>query len=156
MNKKTLDKKVKAFTLLEVLIVLVVISILLLVGLPSLTKFTNSAKKRADDLNMMTIKEATALYLVEDEDAQAKTGSFSVDTSDLITKGYLDVKQLSKVSEGDKPGALKSPLTNKAYTVKVNMPTDSKESKLYIEVSNGETSTGTSTTGSGTSGTQGK
>lgn len=152
MNKKTLDKKVKAFTLLEVLIVLVVISILLLVGLPSLTKFTNSAKKRADDLNMMTIKEATALYLVEDKDVQSNTGSFTVNTSDLITKGYLDVKQLSKVSEGDKPGALKSPLTNKAYTVTVNMPTDSKESKPYIEVSNGETSTSTSTTGSGTQG----
>lgn len=152
MNKKTLDKKVKAFTLLEVLIVLVVISILLLVGLPSLTKFTNSAKKRADDLNMMTIKEATALYLVEDADAQAKTGSFEVKTSELITKGYLDVKQLSKVSEGDKADALKSPLTNKAYTVTVNVPTGSGEAKPYIEVSNGETSKDTSTTGSGTQG----
>lgn len=152
MNKKTLDKKVKAFTLLEVLIVLVVISILLLVGLPSLTKFTNSAKKRADDLNMMTIKEATALYLVEDADAQAKTGSFEVKTSELITKGYLDVKQLSKVSEGDNADALKSPLTNKAYTVTVNMPTGSGAAKPYIEVSNGETSKDTGTTGSGTQG----
>lgn len=153
MNKKTLDKKVKAFTLLEVLIVLVVISILLLVGLPSLTKFTNSAKKRADDLNMMTIKEATALYLVEDADAQAKTGSFEVKTSDLITKGYLDAKQLSKVSGGTEASDLISPLTNKAYKINVNVPTGSGEAKPYIEVSNGEASTdNTNTTGSGTQG----
>ena len=140
MYKKNSENRVKAFTLLEVLIVLVVISILLLVGLPSLTKFTKSAKKRADELNMLTIKEAAALYLVENT-------ADKVDTKTLIEKGYLDVKKLSKGSTTNPGQELISPLTNKAYTITVNPPTNNSDDKAYIVVSNGEETTSTGAQG---------
>lgn len=143
-------KKLKGFTLLEVLIVLVVISILLLVGLPSLTKFTNSAKRKADDLNIAAIKEAAMLYLTENDVNNVEQ---ELTVQNLLTKGYLDSKKLGADNNTKK---LVSPITNKDYIIKVeNFNTE----KMSISVSNQETTNektknkGTANTGTTNTGT---
>lgn len=123
--------KLKGFTLLEVLIVLVVISILLLVGLPSLTKFLNSAKRRADDLNIAAIKEAAMLYVTENPGEDAT----KVDVNTLLDKGYLDSRNLSDDKQSKK---LISPISNRDYLIKIEHP---NTDKMIITVSNQETKT---------------
>lgn len=123
MSKR--KKKLSGFTLLEVLIVLVVISILLLVGLPSLSKFSNSAKKKADALNMAAIEEAAMLYITENK---VNTES-DVTVEKLLEKGYLDSKKLGS----DNKKELISPVSNQKYVIKID---DINTEKMKISVSN--------------------
>ncbi len=120
-------KKLKAFTLLEMIIVLIIISILIAVAIPSLNKYTKSAQERADKMNIRAIEEAAYLYCVDNNWADAKTKGLTVDT--LINEGYLDNKNDIKTS----------PITGLEYSITVD------RQNRKITVNNGATSSGTTT-----------
>jgi len=58
-------KKLKGFTLIELVIVLVIISILLAVAIPSINKYKEKAQSTADNMNMLALKEAATMYCIE-------------------------------------------------------------------------------------------
>lgn len=119
--------RLKAFTLLEIIIVLAVISIFLLVALPSMSKFTDSAKNRSDELNMLAIKEAATLYLAENPGKINSQNSIQVlEIKTLVDEGYLDIKKLQDSDNKE----FMSPKTNLKYEVTVD--------KNYVIVSNGK------------------
>ncbi len=120
-------KKLKAFTLLEMIIVLIIISILIAVAIPSLNKYTKSAQERADKMNIRAIEEAAYLYCVDNNWADAKTKGLTVDT--LINEGYLDNKNDIKTS----------PITGSEYSITVD------RQNRKITVNNGATSSGATT-----------
>lgn len=104
-------KKIKAFTLLELIIVIAIISLFLLIAIPSITKFKTSASEKTDKLNVNILVEATTMYCVDNswEDKEIK-----VDGNDVLTQG------------GYITNIPKSPITNNFYTVKV------KDNKITV------------------------
>ncbi|MCI6610268.1 MAG: prepilin-type N-terminal cleavage/methylation domain-containing protein [Ezakiella sp.] len=119
-------EKLKAFTLLEIIIVLVVISIFLLVALPSMNKFADSAKNKSDELNMLAIKEAATLYLAENPGIiNSQNNKQILEVKTLVEEGYLDIKNLKDSDENE----FKSPKTNLKYEVTFD--------KNHVIVSNG-------------------
>lgn len=98
-------KKKKAFTLLELLIVLAIITVLLLIAIPGARKFKESANAKADLMNRDTIKNAVSVYCLDND---WKDQSFIVDENCvLVTEGYLEK-------------AIKNPVTQAYYTVKIS------------------------------------
>ncbi len=64
-----MKRKFKAFTLVELVIVIAIILILVSVAIPRFTKSNLSAQAAAHNVNVKEIKNAAILYLMENEDA---------------------------------------------------------------------------------------
>lgn len=78
-------KRLKGFTLLELIIVLVIISILIAIAVPAIGKFQESARVKAEQMEMLSIKEAATLYLI---DKNWDGNELSIDK--LISDKYLE------------------------------------------------------------------
>lgn len=81
-------KKLNAFTLLELIIVLVILSILIAIAIPSIGKFQESAKQKAIEMNKLALKEAATLYLIDNNWNVSSDDKISVDK--LITDNYIN------------------------------------------------------------------
>ncbi|CDZ75097.1 putative type IV pilin [Peptoniphilus sp. ING2-D1G] len=79
-----MKRKIKAFTLVELVIVIAIILILVSVAIPRFTKSNLSAQAAAHNVNVKEIKNAAILYLMENENAT------SVSMKDL--EGYFEGK----------------------------------------------------------------
>jgi len=74
----------KAFTLLELLIVISIIAILAATIVPNFIGFDTEARLSATTTNLNTLRTRIALY-------RAKEGEYPVSLGDLLTKSYEDM-----------------------------------------------------------------
>lgn len=83
----------RGFTLVEMLIVIAIIGILAAIAVPSFSKVTESAKRKACDANVKTLENLVVLYRLD-------TGSYPGDVQALVTDGYLE-KEVTCPVNGD-------------------------------------------------------
>lgn len=89
--KKILKKKTKkAFTLLEMLVVLLIIGVLILLFVPNLSKQKKAVERTGNETIVNVIKTQKELYLLEEETTEEPTAE------DLKGKGYITEDQLNK------------------------------------------------------------
>ncbi|WP_296254606.1 type II secretion system protein [uncultured Ezakiella sp.] len=89
-------KRFRGFTLIELVIVLLIISILLAVALPSINTYRNKAQNTADDMNMLALKEAATMYCID-------TGWENVTT--ISADNLKDYLENTKIQVSDENGA---------------------------------------------------
>lgn len=89
-------KSFRGFTLIELVIVLLIISILLAVALPSINTYRNKAQNTADDMNMLALKEAATMYCID-------TGWENVTT--ISADNLKDYLENTKIQVSDENGA---------------------------------------------------
>ena len=89
-------KRFRGFTLIELVIVLLIISILLAVALPSINTYRNKAQNTADDMNMLALKEADTMYCID-------TGWENVTT--ISADNLKDYLENTKIQVSDENGA---------------------------------------------------
>lgn len=83
--KKLLKMKKKGFTLVEMLVVLGIISVLLLLFVPNLSKQKEAVRKKGDQAVVKVVESQMELYELE-RDKKATV-------ADLQSAGYIDKKQ---------------------------------------------------------------
>ena len=85
MKKK---QKYAGFTLLEMLIVLLIISVLILLFVPNLAKHKETADKKGNEAIVKIVESQIELYTLE----KNKTPSLN----ELVNEGYITKEQLDK------------------------------------------------------------
>ena len=87
VNKcKTLLKKEKGFTLVELLAVIVILGLIVAIAVPAIGNIIQESKDNAAKSEVTLIQDAARLYDVQHEITGEITAEF------LITEGYLDVR----------------------------------------------------------------
>ena len=92
-----MNRKQNAFTLVELLAVIVILAIVLIIAVPGVLSIINKTKDNALDRQIDMIKEAARLYVISDSDVtwvgqSTKMTTVTLDT--LKIKGYLDQKMM--------------------------------------------------------------
>ena len=83
-------KNKKGFTMIELLATIIILSILMALGVVSIQKILNKAKKSNYQDFEKTLKSSTSNYLIEHTGDIPNIGStFRINANDLINKGYL-------------------------------------------------------------------
>lgn len=77
------SKEQKAFTLIEMLIVLFIIAILLILIVPNITKNVDTAKDKSSEAYLKTVQSQITAYEINEHDS-------NVTFEKLVEKGYLD------------------------------------------------------------------
>ncbi len=77
-------KKTKAFTLVEIMIVVVIIGLLAAMAIPAFKKVTQATQDKTVLNNLRQIQSAADRYFLE-------KGESTVDLTQLVTDGYLKV-----------------------------------------------------------------
>ncbi|HEL1749477.1 TPA: prepilin-type N-terminal cleavage/methylation domain-containing protein [Streptococcus suis] len=92
--KKILKLKKKAFTLVEMLVVLGIISLLLLLFVPNLSKQKDAVQEKGNAAVVKVVESQMELYELEhDEEATV---------ADLQAKGYITDKQAAEYAKAKK------------------------------------------------------
>jgi len=109
-----MKKTRKAFTLIEMVIVLFIISLLLLIMIPNLADQKTKADQRSDEAFRTTIKAQKELYSANALDKDGKVvekDSKDVTIQDLLDGGYITKDQSNKamkLEKSDKDKSVKS------------------------------------------------
>ncbi|WP_082676296.1 competence type IV pilus major pilin ComGC [Shouchella shacheensis] len=80
---KTVFRNQRGFTLVEMLVVLMIISILLLIALPNMTKNNDTAAGKSCEATQKLLQTQVVAYEVEQ-------GSPPANLETLVTEGYVD------------------------------------------------------------------
>ncbi|HEM6429442.1 prepilin-type N-terminal cleavage/methylation domain-containing protein [Streptococcus suis] len=92
--KKLIEMKVKAFTLVEMLVVLGIISLLLLLFVPNLSQQKDAIQKKGDAAVVKVVESQMELYELEhDKEATVE---------DLQQAGYITEKQAKQYATAKK------------------------------------------------------
>ena len=108
--------KNKAFTLIELLGVIVILSLLLLIIVPSVTSSIKKGQKEADEDTKNSIVLAAKNWLSDNKATVKNTTSYTVNVSTLQNGGYLD-KNIKLPSKG-------CSLDNASVTINVSQKTN--------------------------------
>ena len=114
---KKFNKKRNAFTLIEMVIVLFIISVLLLIMIPNLAMQKEHADTKANEAFRTTLKTQTELYLQNENDKNIDNGK-QIDTVHLD-----DLKQNDYISQAQ---------VNKAKKLNIDPKTDNLIDKLHV------------------------
>ncbi|GEM00596.1 type IV pilus assembly protein PilA [Halolactibacillus halophilus] len=88
VNKfKTLLKKEKGFTLVELLAVIVILGIIVAIAVPAIGNIINDAENNAAKSEVALVQDAARLY-----DVQNEIPTEGITAQDLIDAGYLDTR----------------------------------------------------------------
>ena len=123
--------KNKGFTLIELLGVIIILSLLLLVIVPSVTSNIKKGQKEADENTKNTIILATKNWLSDNKAIVNNSTSYTVNVSTLQDEGYLDTniilpsKNCSLENASVTIGVTKKD-NNIKYDYKYNDPEDCK------------------------------
>ncbi|MGC6768328.1 competence type IV pilus major pilin ComGC [Enterococcus sp. LJL128] len=88
MEKKLRKKKLKGFTLLEMLIVLLIISVLILLFAPNLSRQKDNIDKKGNAAIIKVVETQMDVYRLENDQTP------TVDT--LLSEGYITQEQYDK------------------------------------------------------------
>ncbi|RRN50621.1 competence type IV pilus major pilin ComGC [Streptococcus suis] len=92
--KKLIEMKVKAFTLVEMLVVLGIISLLLLIFVPNLSQQKDAIQKKGNAAVIKVVESQMELYELE-HDKEATV-------ADLQQAGYITEKQAEQYAKAKK------------------------------------------------------
>ncbi|MBY5026656.1 competence type IV pilus major pilin ComGC [Streptococcus suis] len=92
--KKLIEMKVKAFTLVEMLVVLGIISLLLLIFVPNLSQQKDAIQKKGNAAVVKVVESQMELYELE-HDKEATV-------ADLQQAGYITEKQAEQYAKAKK------------------------------------------------------
>ncbi|PFG13872.1 competence type IV pilus major pilin ComGC [Bacillus sp. es.036] len=81
-----LFKQEKGFTLIEMMIVIMIISVLLLIAVPGLTKNNEVVEEKSCEATIKVAQTQVAAY-------KANKKEFPTTIADLVTDGYLDMDE---------------------------------------------------------------
>ena len=84
-------KRSRAFTLLEMTVVLLIIGLLLLLVIPNVSKIRNSASEHQTTAMVQMIQTQVDLYLAEN-------GSRTVTMAELVGENYLTIEQQTQAA----------------------------------------------------------
>lgn len=90
------QKKFKAFTLLEMLVVVFIIGVLILLFLPNITKQQETITKTGDESIIKVVETQTEMYLLANPDKK------SVTVEELVAAEYLKPEQAKRYNEAKK------------------------------------------------------
>jgi competence protein ComGC len=93
--KKLHKKSVEAFTLVEMLIVLLIIGVLMLLFVPNLSKQKEAIHEKGDAAVVKVVESQKELY-------EVKTGKEAT-IKDLVKEGYISQQQAQTYNEKAKP-----------------------------------------------------
>lgn len=123
-NFKKVGKK-KAFTLVEVIIVLAIIAIIAAIAIPNLTKVRTESKRKADTQSAETIRR-TVITLITDDTIKIK-GTGTITFTDVLkadgttgTDGVIDTVALDGTGAVLAPGKVADDVTS--YFVGIKNP----------------------------------
>ena len=113
--------KQKAFTLVELLAVIVILAIILLITIPGVLSIINKTKNDAYESQIKIFKEATRLYMTQERNSviwkqMGETSYAYVTEQQLKQGGYLDQKLIDPRNKKEMP----------AFTIKVEKPRSGK------------------------------
>lgn len=94
-------KNNKAFTLIEVLAVIIIVVSLFLIVVPTvINKFSNQ-KANVSEVTEKLILDATKLYIKDNDISLSKTDKNYIEISELVDQGYLEspVKNPNNINE---------------------------------------------------------
>jgi len=91
---KTYKKQKKAFTLMELMVVIIILGLLASFVLPSLTGKSEEAKKKIVCVQMKSISQALKMYKIDNSSYPTTSEGLNL----LLTKGYFEDKKLPKDS----------------------------------------------------------
>ncbi|KRK80313.1 competence type IV pilus major pilin ComGC [Companilactobacillus nodensis] len=94
--KKIIKKTKKAFTLIEMVIVLFIISLLLLVMIPNLGAQKNNASTKSEEAFKTTLQTQVDMY---DSDTDNSNGNSVPNWTALKLKGYISDKQFKRIGD---------------------------------------------------------
>ena len=109
----------KGFTLVEVLVVIVLLSIIIAIAIPSISKIRENIIDKEEQTQIKEIKSAASFY-ARDE----KKSNCCITVSELISKGYLKGNEESKVI---------NPKTHEEINVKIYIDNNKKITYDYSE-----------------------
>ncbi|WP_155997482.1 competence type IV pilus major pilin ComGC [Streptococcus ruminantium] len=92
--KKIIEMKNKAFTLVEMLVVLLIISVLLLLFVPNLSKHSETVQKKGNEAVVKIVESQQELYQLEH--------GYQPSAEELKNKGYITEKQLEQYQNAKK------------------------------------------------------
>ncbi|BBA91796.1 MULTISPECIES: competence type IV pilus major pilin ComGC [Streptococcus] len=92
--KKIIEMKNKAFTLVEMLVVLLIISVLLLLFVPNLSKHSETVQKKGNEAVVKIVESQQELYQLEH--------GHQPSAEELKNKGYITEKQLEQYQNAKK------------------------------------------------------
>lgn len=92
-NIKKLFMKEEGFTLIEMAIVLFVISILLLLIIPNISKHQEGAAKTGDQAIVKVVETQKELYRINEKEEPT--------IANLLSEGYLTQEQVDRYNEAD-------------------------------------------------------
>jgi type IV pilus assembly protein PilA len=97
VNKfKTLLKKEKGFTLVELLAVIVILGIIVAIAIPAVGNIIDNAQGDADDAQTELVVDAARLFDVQNTMAEGEV----ILVSDLVSYGYLELRDSDSISGG--------------------------------------------------------
>ncbi|HEL2000393.1 TPA: competence type IV pilus major pilin ComGC [Streptococcus suis] len=92
--KKLIEMKVKAFTLVEMLVVLGIISLLLLLFVPNLSQQKDAIQEKGNAAVVKVVESQMELYELEHDEKAT--------VADLQAKGYITDKQAAEYAKAKK------------------------------------------------------
>jgi type IV pilus assembly protein PilA len=97
VNKfKTLLKKEKGFTLVELLAVIVILGIIVAIAIPAVGNIIDNAQTEANDAQIELVVDAARLFDVQNTMADGET----ILVSDLVDYGYLELRDSDTITGG--------------------------------------------------------
>ncbi len=87
---RALKKNNKGFTLVELMVVVVIIGVLVAIAIPIYNNVTDTARDKADEANVRTIKGAVQMY-ASTQGGQLPSVTNQVVNESSILKNYLDL-----------------------------------------------------------------
>ena len=123
-NKKSKKKVLKGFTLIELLAVIVILGILMLIAIPSVTKYIEQSRKKAFITSINNIAGAVRYGVVSDDE------KYSMSDATEKTFELKDV-ETEKGKLNDVEGYIKVIKTPEGYEYKVKVNGSTTESKNY-------------------------
>lgn len=76
-RSKTMKRKTKAFTLIEILVVVILVGIMAAIVIPQFTDASDTAEQSRDDMNLQILQNAVDYY-------RYQTGSYPASLDDLV------------------------------------------------------------------------
>lgn len=94
----------KAFTLIELLGVIIILAIIVLIAVPQIMTSLNNSKSRAYDMNVSSIEKAASQYVTENASQYSNQDSFQISLDNLCDSGYLDCPVVNPITNDDMTG----------------------------------------------------